>query len=229
MPVEKNLEDLWNCYSGNQEIKRIMYGPYLVWENNQVINLGRGKSWDIAVLYPNLYRKLSVDNFFFCDAGNVSGSATVNVTETGVDVGYLSISVGLHKSYDPDTGKLSMYTTCNLGRGDVTAVLVTKPKKLISLGMAQRFNLSQLYPSSFRSFTVDNFILKTYQTGLVFNNFRGTEGSWTATNTQTYVKEYNQNTGVLTCYMDENVIDNYIGQQKSKKACDVYLLLGKTI
>lgn len=229
MPVEKNLEDLWNCYAQAHEIKKIMYGEALVWEANQVINLGSGKEWDIAALLPNKYKKLSADNFYFCDAGNVSGSVTVTVTETGVDVGNLYIGVGLIKRYDAETGKLTMYTTCNQGRGNVTAVFVSKPAKLISLGMGRSFDLRNLYPNSYQNLTEDNFILKRYDTGLVFNQFRGSEGTYTATNTQTYVKSYNQSTGILTCQMDEHVVDSYTGHHYGYKACDVYLLLGKTI
>lgn len=229
MPVEKNLEDLWNCYAQNHEIKKIMYGEALVWEANQVINLGSGTEWDIKSLLPNKYNKFTADNFYFFDAGNVSGSAKVVVTETGIDVGYLSISVGLTKRYDSETGKLVMYTTCNQGRGNVTAVFVSKPNKLISLGSGATFDLKSLYPNSYQKFTEGNFIMKRYSTGLVFNQFRGSEGTWTASNTQTYVKSYNQSTGILTCRMDENVVDSYTGQHYGYKPCEVYLLLGKTI
>lgn len=228
MPIEKNNEDLWNLYFGEQEIKKVMYGETLVWENNRVINLGLGKRWNIAELYPNLYKKLTLDNFYVLSMNSFSGNDRFAVTETGVDVGYLNVNVRLAKKYNQNTGILEMYGECNEGKGDVIGLIVTKPLKLIEIGLGTSFDIASLQPSLYNKLSLNNFIIKTIPNDYAFRSFRGSAGGpWTVTCTESLVKEYDSNSGRLDCYIQNNWRETYLGSGSNRKKILVYLCLGK--
>lgn len=205
-----NNKELGNLHVGEKEIQRVLLGESLIWENNKVVVLGWGKSWNIRDLYPNLYNQLTADNFFFLSANTVTGSDSVSVAYQG-DTQYISIRGGLSKSYNPSTGVLSMYLYNNSNSSNVCAVMVSKPEKLIYMGLGTSFNVRSKFPNAYQSMTVDNFIVRTVShwnntgssNGLICNNSRSYPGNWSGTNRETFTKSYNPNTGVLTCYLND--------------------------
>lgn len=225
MIYHRNKEILLN-HLDSEVYAGIHLGKYF-YISNRYFDLGRGRQWDLSALLPNIYQKLSIDNVFLLSARNVSGGASIVVTQTGYDVGYLSISVGISRSYDERTGILKMNVYCNNGKADVTPVIITKPEKLIHIGNGQIFDIKSMFPTTYQNFNVNNFLIKSYKAGLVHNDFRGSEGSWNASCTQTLYKSYED--GVLTCYMKESVQDNYTGYKTLNRDCDIYLYKGRAV
>lgn len=204
-----NDNELQNLHIEDKEIQRVLFGDKLVWENNKIVDLGWGKSWNIAELFPNLYQDLTVDNFFLLSANSVSGSDRIDGT------GRLALASGIAKSYDSSTGALSFYTSYNYGEmtNTVRAVLVSKVDKLTYVGYGTSFNVRNLFPNDYQNMTVDNFLVKTIRhwnsdTGLpmfydYFGN-RSVSGTWTASGNFTFHKSYNASTGVLTVYFNSS-------------------------
>ena len=205
-----NNKELDNLHIGEKEIQRVLLGESLIWENNKIVNLGFGKSWDIQNLFPNIYNELTADNFFFLSFNNVTGSTSVNVAYTG-DTKYLRIDGGLSKAYDPSTGILNAYLYNNSNKSDVCAVLVTKPEKLVYLGLGTSFDVKTRFPDRYQSMTADNFVVQTIRHwngngrsfGLICNNSRSSVGSWSGYNVESFVKTYDASNGILTCYLND--------------------------
>lgn len=207
--IYNNNQELQNLHIGENEIQRVLLGEHLIWENNKIVDLGWGKSWDIKSLFPNLYQDLTIDNFFLLSANNVSGSDTV------VGTGRLGLASGIVKSYDASTGVLSFYTSYNYGQmtNTVRAVMVSKLDKLTYVGYGTSFNVKNIFPNDYQNMTVDNFLVKTIRhwnsdTGLPYgydyHGSRSISGTWTADGNFTFHKSYNASTGVLTVYFNSS-------------------------
>lgn len=209
--IYRNNQELQNLHVGDKEIQRVLLGESLVWENNKIVLLGTGTSWNIRTLFPTLYNRLTVDNFFLLSANTVTGSDTVRVNYEG-DTHYIYITGGLSKSYNPSNGQLSMYLYNNDNTSSVRAVMVTKPEKLTYLGYGTTFNVKTRFPNTYQSMTANNFVIRTLNHwnssggrsyGLICNNSRSYTGTWSGTNTETLNKSYNASTGILTCYLND--------------------------
>lgn len=206
-----------NLHLGSKQLERVLLGTKIVWENNKIILLGSGKTWNIKDLYPNLYDKLTEDNFFILSAESVSGSDSVHVAYEG-DTKYIHISGGLKKTYNKETGSLEMYLYNNSNTSKLTALIISKPEKLVYVGFGTSFNIKNLFPTKYQNMNENNFIVKTLRHwngsngnsyGLICNNSRTYPGDWDGTNTTSLIKKYDPSTGVLTCYLrDKGTCEN---------------------
>ena len=199
-----NIRDVFN---GTTDILKVMYGTNLVWEKLIVIDLGTRKfdNYDITSYYSN-YGSLTKDNFFVVNMNNASGSSRVVVNGSTL---WLRITGELIKSYNASTGKLTCYNQCSgnisTGTGNVHVVLIPNPDKLVSLGSAQSFNVSN--QQGYKNFTADNFLIKNV-TKYTENHSRTYDGTWTASATTKLYKNYNASKGLLTCYYYEEGTSN---------------------
>lgn len=226
--IYRNNKELQNLHVGDKEIQRVLLGESLIWENNKIVVLSEGRTWDIRSLYPTLYNTFTLDNFFLLSANRVTGSSSVTVAYEG-DVKYLSITGGLSKEYIASTGTLNEYLFNNSNRSNVIPVVVSKPEKLIYCGLGTSFDMKTFFPNSYQSLTVNNFIIKTVRHfngsgrayGLICNNSRTFPGNWSATNTETLVKTYNASTGILSCYLNDT--GNADGIDRWNSNSNVYL------
>lgn len=202
MPITKGTKEATDIFYGETEIQEVRLGETLKYIANKIIYLGTGTSFNVASVYSK-YRELTADNFFFLNMGNASASDRVNGT------GYLTITGDFYKSYNPNTGILTMFNACgnstdlmSANKGSVSAYLITKPQKLVNLGYGFSFNVSN-YPN-FRQFTADNFFIQTipYHSGgyphYILHNSRTYDGQWYADGNTTFTKSYNASNGVLT-------------------------------
>ena len=205
--IYKNNEELQNLHIGENEIQRVLLGEHLIWENNKIIDLGWGKTWNIQNLFPNLYQDLTIDNFFLLGATQVSGSDTL------VGTGEVSIYDGIQKSYNATTGVLSFNTYCNGTTGNVRAVMVSKVDKLTYVGFGTSFNVKNLFPNDYMNMTADNFLVKTMKhwnasselsITYSYHGRRSYSGTWTADGTFRFYKSYNAETGILTVYFNSS-------------------------
>ena len=203
-----NGKELDNLHIGEKEIQRVLLGESLIWENNRIVNLGAGTTWNIRELYPRLYDKLTADNFFFLTFSDAYTSVSVTVQSGGSE--RLYIYGGVSKSYNPTTGILTFYPYLNSSGANLTAVMVTKPEKLVYLGLGTSFNVRTYFPNSYMNLTVDNFIVKGIShwngggsTGLVCNEVRNYAGRFDANDRLSFTKSYNPSTGVLTIYAND--------------------------
>ena len=215
-----NLKDLEKCYFGTTEIEQIMYGNKEIWGGNRIIALGTNTSFNVSSYYSK-YKDLTADNFFFVSQSpsSITGTSTAVVHATG-NTTYITIWVGMTKTYTASTGQLSFYqfdnynTNHTTGSGDTTetkygklkTVLVTKPEKLTYLGLGNTFNIKNLFPNDYQNFTANNFIAKYWNyrnggtQGYLLHSSANYEGSWDGTGTMTLVKNYNASTGILQFY-----------------------------
>ena len=211
MAQKNNNKDLQSCYFGTTEIEKIFYGTNLVWANNQVIYLGNAQSFNVSS-YSG-YKSFTADNFYFTTASNVSNTDTVNIAYEG-DNQYITLWSGIYKNYNSSTGVLTFRTLLNDAYGNVSAYLVTKPSKLVYLGLGQSFNVKNSYPSKYNRFTANNFLIKTirhYNSGsssvsqsYVYHGVRTYPGRWTGRDTFSFTKSYNSSTGQLTVYFNDS-------------------------
>lgn len=211
-----NTKELENLYAVNQQIDRVMFGDKLVWENNRIIDLGTGTDFDVSDFYTK-FNELTADNFFIVSfsPATLSGNASAYVDETG-HLAYVGISTGLVKEYNAETGELSFYqyddfnssstiapTTTTRKKASVHAVIVTKPEKLIYLGLGTAFNIKGMFPDEYQKFTADNFIARNWkydnggQQGYLLHGARNEAGSWSGSATTKFAKTYDSNTGML--------------------------------
>lgn len=212
MAQKLNLKDLAECYSGQTEIERIMYGDRLVWEGNKVIYLGNGQSFDVASVYSD-YASLTADNFLFLSASSCSGSDTETVRYDG-DNKYVTIYSGMLKSYNASNGTLSFQSGCGDSRGNVRALLVKDISKLVDMGNGTTFNVKNYFPNDYQSMTADCFaarIIKHWNSTNSNNAWNFTcrigcyyTGTYSASSTWSMVKSYDPSTGILTFHPNDN-------------------------
>lgn len=190
-----NEKELQSLHIGDKEIQRVLFGDKLVWENNKIVNLGYGQSFDLSSIWHK-YGELTANNIFYLDLVTVSVSASVNAP------GYLSVMGWLHKTYDNSTGLLE---TDHYAWGsshnetNVNPVLVTDLSKIEYIGTAKTFNIKNLYPDDYQNFTANNFLLKIDASlEWLLNDYRAS-GSYSATVTHSLEKSYDPLTGILTC------------------------------
>lgn len=206
-----NLKDLQECYYGETEIERIMYGERLVWEGNKIIYLGNAQSFNVKNVYDD-YANLTADNFLFLSAGSCSGSDTKTVSYDH-DNQYVTIYSGMSKSYTPSTGALSFYSGCGSARGNTRVILVKNLSKLVDMGNGTTFNVKNYFPNDYQNMTADCFagrIIKHWNSTNSDNSWNFTcrigcyyTGTYSATSTWTMVKSYNASTGVLTFHAND--------------------------
>ena len=214
--IIRNGKELENLYSESQQIDKVMFGDKLVWENNRIIDLGTNTDFDVSQVYSK-YADLTEDNFFLVSQTptTLSGSASAYVDETGHQT-YLTIWTGLVKEYDPSTGALSFYqydefvssstiapSTSVKKKASVHAVIITKPEKLISLGLGTAFNIKGMFPNEYQNFTADNFVAKNWkyvnggQQGYLLHGVSYIAGSYSGSTTTTFFKTYDSTNGIL--------------------------------
>ena len=207
-----NGKDLQLCYFEDQEISKITFGEFIVWEGQRVIDLGTGRSWDIKTLYPSLYSKLTANNFFFYSANSASITDSIRMRDTDTERQRRSFSGGIRKSYNPETGVLSAYlyagnTNNSYSYGNVRMALVTRPEKLIYLGNGYSFNVKSR--SEYQSFTSNNFLISSatdvswgamfYPQGYTYDD--------SGRATISVSKSYNASTGVLSGSINLSSVD----------------------
>lgn len=220
MAQELDLKSLWECYNGDTEIEKIMYGDKLVWEGNKIITLGTAQTFDVASVYPR-FNELTADNFFFVSSSptSVSGTSTATVHDSAYYC-YITIWTGMYKTYNAQTGQLSWYQrntysdtyTAHSG-GDtryatasMKAILVTKPEKLTYLGLGTTFDIKSIFPNDYQNMTVNNFIARNWyysnggQQGYITHSSAHVQGTWSGSATTSLIKSYNPSTGILTFY-----------------------------
>jgi len=155
---EYNGKELDSCFYEDDEIQRIMFGDRLVWENVKYIDLGTAQTFDIKN-YTDNWANLTADNFFIVGNSNnayISGSDNTNDYVIWILDGYT-------KSYNASTGILTYNVWIYNGRherwgyGNVHAVLIEKPEKLISLGTGTYFNVKN--NPKYQDFTYKNFLM----------------------------------------------------------------------
>ena len=198
-----NSKELESCYYSDNdrlstEINKIYYGTQMIWEGIKVIDLGTNTSWNIKTLYPNLYRNLTVDNFFFMSANSVSANEMITMAETETQRKWGGFTGGLYKAYSNSTGILNAYIYTKSNTNSVRMVLVTKPEKLIYLGNGTSFDVTSY--SNYRNFTANNFLIKSatdLQIGMYFYP-QGYMYRDSGTGTTSITKSYNSNTGIVS-------------------------------
>lgn len=220
MAQELNLKNLSQCYKGDTEIDRIMYGDKLVWEGNRSILLGTGTSFDVASVYDK-YSDLTEDNFFFLSSSptSISGTSYATVHDSQYYC-YVTIWTNMSKTYNAQTGQLSWYqqntyrdTYTSQSGGDIRystasmkVVLVPKPEKLVYLGLGTSFDIKSKLPNDYQNLTVDNFIAKNWyynnggQQGYLMHASAHYQGKWSGSATTSFIKTYNASTGALNFY-----------------------------
>lgn len=192
-----NENELSDLHVGDKEIQRVLFGDKLVWENNKIVALGTGKSFDLTSVLRK-YNELTVDNIFYLNMASVTGSDSR--TNVGQEVGYIAVIGWMHKIYNQETGLLETDHYANSGSANVSPVLVTDLSKIEYVGTAKTFDIKSLYPDEYQRFTADNFLLKIDASReYLFNHFRGQPGTWWASVTQSLEKSYDPATGILTC------------------------------
>lgn len=174
-----------------------------VWTNNKVVDLGDGQYFDVKSIIEEQglnidYTQLTVDNFYFSNAG-ASASVSIGLGhDYWAPTGYWGRRVTLEKSYNQSTGILTFRIRLDaddrtMGNSNsvyvgLRAYLITKPEKLISLGTNTSFN----YPN----YALNNFLVKDfaelYRTG-------GYNAGASITTSYTFVKTYTN--GILKCYV----------------------------
>jgi hypothetical protein len=215
-----NDNDLQELYVEDTEITKVYVGDRMVWGGNRIIQLGNGTSFDIASIYPN-YRELTADNFFFVSSSptSISGTSTATVHDSAYYC-YITIWTGMYKTYNAQSGQLSWYQrntysdtyTAHSG-GDTRystasmgALLVTKPEKLVYLGLGTRFDIKSRFPNDYQNMTVNNFIARDWyysnggQQGYISHSSAHYQGTWSGSATTSLIKSYNPSTGILTFY-----------------------------
>lgn len=187
--IYKNTKELENLRFEDTEIKKVYLGENLVWENYRIVDLGVGQTFDVSSIYDK-YNELTIDNFYFTTMANAS------ITENR-PTGLYYVVDNFVKNYNSSTGILTMYGSVSgdtTARANVHAYLIINPTKLIDLGNNTTFNVSNI--RGFEEFTEDNFFIKETTGG----NVGGIRDPGYYTGSIRLVKNYNQETGVLTCY-----------------------------
>lgn len=228
---EKEIDQV---YWGEKEIGQIYWGEKEIWSNAKIISLGSGTSWNIKQLYPNLYDKLTENNFFFRSATQASGTNSIRMNP-GDSRTWAGFSCGLAKGYDKTTGDLLVYNYVNPGKQTkVEAVLVAKTDKLIYLGNSTSFDV-KLKTNNYANLTEDNFLILSSDTLTKGNTYgdpnesnNGDPYSDYGAATSTLVKKYNKSTGILSCYIklvseDTGGVYHYF-DFSATGSCRVYLM-----
>lgn len=226
MPLFLGNSEVERVLVGDTEIAQIYQGTNEIWSNVKTVDLGEGTSWDIKTLYPYLYKKLTADNFFVLTASAATKTYGIRMDPGDATV-YWVMDGTIYKNYDPSTGKLDCYIRIS-GKVSQTAkvkvIMVTKTEKLQLL---TNFNVSNV--PGYQNFTVDNFLISSTSGTHYYNSFYAQSYIYSGSGTITVdlVKSYNQNTGVLTCYLRQRSsntdgtyhwFDNY-----TTAGCTVYL------
>lgn len=205
-------------YQGSSEIASVYLGNTEVYTNGvgTLIDLGKGQSFNIKNILPDIYSTFTADNFYvyYIEGRNGGGGST---SEHMVNTG--SSSSTLYKSYNATTGILTCYNQMQANwrasdqtkygnkNTDVKVKLFVpnmkigsyqKVVKAINLGQGQTFNVSSVY-SGYKSLTADDFYISTYDQ-ISYGEHTGTSGSVSVYLDLELVKEYNNQTGVLNCY-----------------------------
>ena len=210
-------KELGILHVGDKEIQKVWLGDKLIWENIKVVDLGEGQTFNVSS-YPN-YSQLTEDNFFFL-------TSTSQAKLTGnVPSGIVYTSDGIEKSYNSSTGILTLRTKVESGNkyyGNVHAVLIPNPQKLIYLGNAQSFNLVGY--KGYKNFTVSNFLIKNCGGGSI----GGIRDPLGYTATADIVKTYDANNGILNCYLFGEFLSSKphteTWSSSRRDNCEVYLL-----
>ena len=206
-----------NLYVGDKQINRVFYGSRLVWENNRIIDLGFGRTFDVASVYSD-YGNLTADNFFIVeqDPETISGTC-YGIVHDSQYYTYLTATTNMVKQYNASTGQLSFYLVDSFNTNstsdastsvskyaDFHVVLVSKPEKLVYIGNATAFNIKNMFPNDYANFTADNFVASRWDFengsmgGYLLHAPVHDQGTWSGSGSTQFVKEYNANTGILT-------------------------------
>lgn len=200
-----NQKELANLHIGEKEIQRVLLGEDLIWQNNQVFDLGSTNRYDVKTLLPDIYQDLTEDNFFFLTFNTAYGEGSV-------------LRSGISKAYYPQTGYLEFYSWEQNHEFATHAICVTKPQRLPHIGIGQSFDIRSMFPNSYMNFTADNFVVKN----IIHNNniYSGSEQGY---NYLIFNKTYDASTGQLSCYVnDRGALGSASWNRNSD--CDVYLL-----
>lgn len=227
MSIYVGNKEVDTLFVGNKELDSVWVGNKEVWSNCKIIYLGNGTSFNIANYYSK-YKELSASNFFCTTFSRARGSDSTRTD--GSTYQYVNLNADFYKSYDANTGTLTMFNGCgsttnilSMNRGSVDAYLVTKPSKLISLGGDKTFNVSNI--EGYRDLTADNFLISSipYHSGDHYILRNGTVLSNNASGYSELRKSYNASTGVLTCYWYAEAEDDYNNHKTWSQVCYVYL------
>ena len=200
-----NEKELDLLHIGDKDIERVLLGDKLIWQNNQVFDLGSTNRYDVKTLLPDIYETLTTDNFFFLTFSTAYGEGS-------------ALRSGLSKQYYPSSGYLEFYSWVQNHEFSTHAICVTKPNKLPHIGVGQTFNIRNMYPSSYMNFTADNFVVKDIN----HNNYIYT-GSEQGYNYLIFNKTYDPSTGILNINANDR---GTLGSANWNRYwdCDVYLL-----
>lgn len=228
MPITKGTKEASDIFYGETEIQEVRLGETLKYVANQIIPLGVGSTFNIASIYPK-YKELTGGNFF-CTTFN-SASASDSTNGDGVTYVYVNLFADFYKSYNANTGTLTMFNGCGdttnilgMNRGAVNGYLITKPSKLIYLGFGSSFNVKHI--EGYQYFTADNFLIENIPLHRSSDHYIFREGSVysnSASGSSRLVKSYNASTGVLTCYWYASASDNYGNEDTWSQGCYMYL------
>ena len=209
-------KELIDHHIGDKETNRVLYGSKLVWDSNRLIDLGVGRTFDVASVYAD-YGNLTADNFFVIeqDPETISGTCYGIVHDSNYYT-YLTMTANMVKTYDASTGQLQFYlvdkfcttsttseTTVVSKYADFHVVLATKPEKLVYLGNATTFNIKSMFPDEYQNLTADNFLASKWDFfnggmfGYLLHAPVHEAGTWSGSGQTTFIKEYNANTGIL--------------------------------
>ena len=208
MPIKIGNNDIGDIYVGSNKIGEVYIGSNLVYTSGRAIKLSSGTSWNIKNLYPNIYNKLSANNFFVSTIdGTHSVYKSVNVAYEG-DVKYISIWGQLIKSYNATSGVLTMYYQIS-GNTDVacpvTPVMVTDLNKISSIAKGSDNNYTATGISGWQNFNINNFFFRDMTGHYLFNGSRTYPGTWGGRSTIYWTKSYNTSNGKLYFYLTNTI------------------------
>lgn len=230
MPIYYGTNQIDSIYYQGTQLDEVYFGDNLVYSSSKTVELGTNTSFNIKDLYPNLYSKLTADNFFALSAGTASGTNGITMRESDTEREWAGFSGALAKSYNANTGILSFYNYCSPGNSmGARVVMVPKTDKLIDLGTSTSFNVSGR--SGYQNFTADNFLILSSNGASGGNSYypQGYYYSDSGSATVELRKSYNASTGVLSCYIylqssDTSGVYNYFNFT-STAAVHAYLMI----
>lgn len=199
-----NLKDLEECFYGETEINRIMYGDKEVWYGAKAVYLGYNTSFTVnSSVYRN-YLSLSADDFFISPTEGriILASHTCGCWDGSSCNGCcqaFSDSITFKKTWSPSTQTF----TCNFGGQSVYAWIIPHSSDLISKGRIKKVGTGQSFTvtgiaSDYKSCTKNNFLFRTLNYAVSSYDCC----SYNCPNSLGFTKSYTPSNGSLVAHTD---------------------------
>ncbi|MBQ0113740.1 MAG: hypothetical protein KBT03_11480 [Bacteroidales bacterium] len=206
--INIGTKEITQIQKGVKEFQLVSKGDKEIWGGSKIVDLGTAQSFNIAQILQNKgllnkikLNELTIDNFFYITANGISASVRLG-DDYWAPTGFWGWGGGVDKSYSNNTLTFRSHAQANdrtMGTtsdrySNVHAYLITRPDKLIHLGSAKTFDVSNI--SGFENFTIDNFVVKT--SPFIYRFGGSYVAGGTASGSFSFSKTYNKQTGILT-------------------------------